>query len=165
MNVTDAIKVRRAYRSLFPVDITIGNKSYVVEDKRHLIGMVRLRRPGQGIMIKEVLREPVIECMVVGDDVIATVEKGKKLKSLKIGSTLQKIAVNAVKELKSDYGFVSLSGDKIVSLSLSSDFNAIERATAKGVSTSLLRFIQQNIKVVEKKTIWDRIVETLKVGK
>ena len=149
----------------FPVLLSVGHKSYKVDDKRHLIGMVRLRRPGQGIMISEVLEDPVIECLVVGNEVIASVERTRKLRSIKVGSSLQQTAVSAVHTLKSDYGIISFSGDKIVSFSLSPDFNVLEKVTVKSVSSSLLHHMEQNAKLEEEKTVWKTIMDALKVNK
>lgn len=137
---------------IFPVEVLIGDRSAVTEDERHLRGMIRLRNEGETILLKEPLKGPVIECIVVGSEVVASVENvhGRRTRSVKMGSSLKELAVNAVKELGSDYGFISLSENKIVSISLSSSFSAVEKVTNKNVSKDMLIHMRNSVKVRER---------------
>jgi len=152
----------------FPVQVFIGSKSAIIEDENHLKGMLKLRRPGQGIYIQKV-PEQIIGCLVVGDDVIASVEehetkKRKKLKSIGIGENLKKMAIRAVDGLGSDYGYVIIDGvnEKIIDVSLSPDFSAIEKATAKDISKAILVYMKDSVREV-KESFWDKFLEFLKV--
>ncbi|MCX6819586.1 MAG: hypothetical protein NT129_06340 [Candidatus Aenigmarchaeota archaeon] len=147
----------------YPVEVLIGSRSAVTEDKMHLRGMVRLRREGETILLKEPITEPIIECVVVGNDVVACVETrhGKKTRSINIGSSLKELAINATKTLGSDYGFISLYKDMIVSISLASNFSAIEKATNKNISKALLYHMREHARVREK-SVMESIVDVLK---
>lgn len=159
----------------FPTEITIGTRSSVVDDEKHLRGMIKLRRPGQGILIQEPVVYPITSCLVLKKDVVASVmiENGrsgrkekKKMSSINIGSELKEIAINAIATLDSDYGLVSFTNkNKIINLSLSPDFSAIEKATAKGVASLLLNHMLESAKVrikKKKKGFWKRLLRKKK---
>ena len=151
----------------FPVDLTIGEISARVTDERHLKDMVRLRRPGQAVTIKEPIEYPLTGCFVVNDEVIAVrIENDKeKLKSINIGSRLTNLVTGAVAKLNSNYGFVCLSNEKIISMSLSPNFAAIERATNKDVAAPLIRHMKDMIPSEREKTVLGKIIDAFKARK
>jgi len=148
----------------FPVDITIGEVSAEVGDGRHLRDMIKMRRPGQGIIIKEPIEYPLTGCFVVGKDVIAVdIEKKEKLRGISIGSRLRDLAISAVSTLGSNYGFICLKGEKIVSMTLAPNFAAIERAANKDVATLLILHMKEKIPTAKERTILDKIVDVFRV--
>jgi hypothetical protein len=152
----------------FPAEVTIGEISTKVEDERHIRDMIKLRRPGQGILIKEFVDYPLVGCFVVGKDVIAVgIEKSEKekLKGISIGSRLRDLAISAVSTLGSDYGFICLSGEKIVSMTLSPNFAAIEKAANKDIATRLLLHMKEKIPAPKEKTVLGKIAGVLRVRK
>ncbi len=151
----------------FPVDLTIGEISTKVIDERHLKDMVRMRRPGQAVTIKETIEYPLTGCFVVNDEVIAVrIENEKeKLRSISIGSRLRELATGAVSTLNSNYGFICLSNEKIVSMSLSPNFAAIERATNKDVAAPLIKHMIEAMPSARDMTVLEKIIDAFKVRK
>jgi hypothetical protein len=94
---------------------------------------------------------------------VATVEirQGKRTRSTNIGSSLRELVINATKTLGSGYGFVSLYKDKIVSVSLSSNFSAIEKATNKNISKALLYHMRENA-MVHEKSVLESVIDVLR---
>ncbi len=123
----------------FPVRVRIGDKSLVIDDRKHLSALMKLRESGQAILIEEATADKLTGCFVAGNEALASVDIiNGKMRAANVGSVIKDIAVSAVRNLGSSYGFVTFAGDKIVSFSLSPLIASIEVASGKDICTPLL---------------------------
>ncbi len=145
----------------FPLDVMLGNDVVVVDNESELKKVLKVKK-GHGVYIREHMKGEVIECLVAGDDLVAAVSKnGKKMEKAIAGSERKKIAIDVIKELGSVYGSVTFKGDKIISISLSPNFEEISKATAKDVATSLLEHLAKNIEP-KQESVLTRIFKAMK---
>ncbi|MFH1420934.1 MAG: hypothetical protein ABIG30_03115 [Candidatus Aenigmatarchaeota archaeon] len=130
----------------FPVDVIIGNNSVVAENVKELKKFVKIKSSIPGVYIEEHIKAPEVECLVAGNEVVATVaKKGRKVVGVNVGSEQMKVAVDAVKQFGSVYGSVIFRGNKIVNVSLSPRFADIGKATAKDTTRALLEHLKTNV--------------------
>lgn len=123
----------------FPVRIRIGDKSSVIEDRKHLSALMKLRESGQAISIEETVPNKLTGCFVAGNEALASVDIiNGKMRATNVGSVTKETAVAAVHSLGSSYGFITFADDKIVSFTLSPAVASIEAATGKDICTPLL---------------------------
>jgi hypothetical protein len=145
----------------FPTTVSIGGKSMLVENKRSLKTISKLRKAGQAILVKEKIEEPEIQCLVMGNEVVACMERnGKKYKSTNVGSIIQEKILNVIKFMGSEYGSVSMKDNKITSISLSPDFQRFRKVTNKDITTPLLSGIRKRLE--EERTVFDSLVDFMR---
>ena len=145
----------------FPIRVTIGERSSLIEDSRHMKSMIRLRKSGQAITIRKPVSDKIIGCFVVGNDIVSSVEiiKGK-MRGTGIGTGIKEAAVHAAKSMGSAYGFVTFAGDAVASFSLSPPMATIERLSGKDVFTPLLEYAKANARTpATPKGIFSRILD------
>lgn len=76
------------------------------------------------IMIQELIQEPLIESLVIGDEVLSIrhtwnaerLEHASKAQSIKVSSKLKQIAIDSTKALGIDIARVKMIGDKVISV-------------------------------------------------
>ncbi|MBS3054583.1 MAG: hypothetical protein J4431_03535 [Candidatus Aenigmarchaeota archaeon] len=145
----------------FPIRVTIGERSSLIEDARHMKSMIRLRKSGQAITIRKPVSDKIIGCFVVGNDIVSSVEIiNGKMRGTGVGTGIKEAAVRATKSMGSAYGFVTFAGDTVASFSLSPPFATIERLSGKDVFTPLLEHAKANVKApITPRGILSRILD------
>jgi len=144
----------------FPVEVMIGAKVMHAENKRHLINIAKMRMPGQGIMIKQLSVQPVTECLIAGDTVIASLEYGRRIKRKRLENSFREHLCDALKFLGSEYGSISFCENKIISVSLSPDFSLFNRFTKGNATAELLAHIKRKLNM--ERNVLESIIELLK---
>ncbi|MAH42300.1 hypothetical protein CL614_01050 [archaeon] len=156
-NMVDALKDKIDY----PADVFMGGDSITVDNEKELKMILKVKK-GPGVYILEQIEGKRIECLVAGDEFVASVEKtGKKMTKVVAGKEKQKIAIEVIKELGSVYGSVTFKGDKIIGVSLSPDFGAIGKAAAKDISGDLLEHLAKNIHP-KQESVFTRVLKAMK---
>ncbi|MBI4014381.1 MAG: hypothetical protein HY365_00315 [Candidatus Aenigmarchaeota archaeon] len=149
----------------FPIRIRIGDKSSIIEDKKHLSALMKLRKSGQAISVEETVPDKLIGCFVANNEALASVDIiNGKTRAANVGSVMQDMAVSAVRSLGSSYGFVTFADDKIVSFTLSPPIASIEAASGKDVCTPLLN-VAKNARPARKLGILRAIMGAIGVRK
>jgi len=154
---------------IFPISIKVGDRSSLVEDKKHVKSLLRLRKPGQAITIEEPRSKNVTGCWAVNNELIASVEitrgKKEKMRFINVGDAEKELVFKTLKTLNAPYGYVILDREKIISFSLSPPLKIIEEETGKNVSEPLLQFLKSNIKPPQKKNFLESIIDAIRVKK
>jgi len=149
-----------------PVIITPpSRKKVLVTNENTLKNVLDLFRPGHTLIVEKPIKpESMIWVFVIGDEIIASYEKGDKgRRPVIIDKDLERLALKIREIISSDYcaiNFIRTKSTVIVNeVTLSPDFSLYQVITGKNVSRSLLSYLRTKAKK-EGRSLLDRFIDS-----
>ncbi len=144
----------------FPLRIVTNDDDMIAENEAQLRSIMRMLRKEKNVMMHPVNEDKITEVFIIGERVVAALDrKGRKVKKANVDPVFKKTISHLIRVLGSEYGTISFSGNRMVSMTLAPDFREFEEKTKVKVASLLMSHISE--KIEGNMTVFDNIVDTL----